>query len=384
VRGIAKWSPRIGRVAGIPIHVHSTFAVLLLFLSWQAGRRTGFNGAVAETVFVLILFACVALHEIGHSVVARASSVSVEGIVLYPFGGIAILSGPPPAGATEARIAVAGPLVNLSLAAVLLIFLGQRVAGPFLPGARLANLPESLFWANLVLGLFNLVPALPLDGGRALRGFLAGAVGHVKATRITGSIGQILGILLLVWGLAYNPWLGLIGLIVVLGATGELQRIQPMLILERQRVGDLVKRQIEVVTPDATLEGLRSFSQEHPGTDFAVGTAGAVTGYLPAASVWRAQYRTPGPPLEARALMKKLARPILLTAPLSEASEQMKRDGAEAAAVLDEAGNLVGIITAARIERSLALLNAITNRRSSGSGTRHPDPSDPSDQDPQD
>ena len=364
MRGTSRWSPRIGRVAGIPIRVHSTFLILLLFLAWQAGRRSGLSGALAETVFVLTLFACVALHEIGHSIVARVSSVAVDGIVLYPFGGVAILSGPPPAGATEARIAVAGPIVNLGLAGVLFLALGSHVGESIVPGARLANLPESLFWANLILGLFNLVPALPLDGGRALRGFLAVTMGHVRATRITGAIGQVLGIVLLVWGLAYNPWLGVIGLIVLLGATGELQRIQPLLIMQKQRVEDLVNRRIEIVGPQTSLEALEFFSHQHPGTDFVVGTGSEVVGYLPAAGVWRARTETSDSRPIAGTLMQRLARPILLTTPLSEALEQMKEDGVEAAAVLDDSGAMAGILTVARIERSLALLKAITDRRS--------------------
>lgn len=370
MRGASRWSPRIARVAGTPVRVHSTFVILLLFLAWQAGRRTGLTGALAETVFVLSLFACVALHEVGHSVVAKMSSVSVEAIVLYPFGGVAILSGPPPAGATEARIAVAGPVVNLSLAGILLVVLGNRVDGSFLPGASLANLPESLFWGNLILGLFNLVPALPLDGGRALRGFLATTMGHVRATRITGAIGQVLGIVSLVWGLAYNPWLGLIGLIVLLGATGELQRIQPLLIMERQRVADLVNRRIDVVNPEATLEDLRTVSRRQPGTDFAVQASESIIGYLPAATIWRASSEAAGAPLTASALMRRLARPVLLSDPLSAALAQMKDDGVEAAAVVDDSGALAGILTTARIERSLALLRAITDRRSAGGPSR--------------
>src|SRR5262249_23978187 len=153
-------------------------------------------------------FACVLLHELGHSAVARRFGVRITSITLYPFGGIAALTEIPREPAKEILIAIAGPLVNFVLAAGL--FVG---AAFLLPARHLgfesltgADLIPSLFSANLLLGLFNLIPAYPMDGGRILRGILASRTDYLHATRWAARIGKVFAGVFIVIGLLIQDW----------------------------------------------------------------------------------------------------------------------------------------------------------------------------------
>lgn len=180
----------IGRILGIPIRIHWTW---LLY----AGLFGLFNGTMAAFLFVLI-FASVLLHELGHSAVAKLLGIPVRHITLYPLGGAAQMAAEPRHWTHEVAIAVAGPLVNFVLVA------GLVPLGIFLPAGLAQELCLNLGIANLVLGLFNLVPAFPLDGGRVLKAVLTPRLGALRATITAASVGKYcamgLGVLGLVLG----------------------------------------------------------------------------------------------------------------------------------------------------------------------------------------
>jgi Zn-dependent protease len=210
---------------GIPIRIHFTFVLLLFwFGAVSADQGQGFLGGV---VFLLLLFGCVVLHELGHAAMARRFGVRTREIVLYPIGGVARLE-EMPSGKAELLIALAGPAVNFLLAAPLAVLLWMQAdgsAGRLLEFAREAPLLLQLLSVNLVLGLFNLLPAFPMDGGRVLRAALSLAIGEERATSIAATIGQGLAILLAIYSVVstpFKPFPLLIAIFVFLGAGQEV------------------------------------------------------------------------------------------------------------------------------------------------------------------
>jgi Zn-dependent protease len=181
---------KLGRIAGIDVFVHPTFLLVLFFPGVL-------SGGLLSLLLVLSVFGCVLLHEFGHALMARRFGIETEDITLYPIGGVARLRRLPRAPGAELLIALAGPAVNFAIVAALfgLGFLGfdQVLLGAGL-GTVLGFL-EQLVLVNLVLGLFNLIPAFPMDGGRVLRALLSGVMSRSQATSIAAGIGRILAVL---------------------------------------------------------------------------------------------------------------------------------------------------------------------------------------------
>jgi len=222
-RGSA-WALRIGTLAGIPIRVHVTFLILLVWFGGvSADEGGGFLGGI---VFLLLLFGCVILHELGHALTARRYGVRTSEIVLYPIGGIARLDRMP-SGKAELWIALAGPAVNAVLAA--LIWGGLQIADARSPASAEqfvlgAPIGWQLLGANVVLFVFNLLPAFPMDGGRILRAGLSLFLGQARATTIAARVGQgaaILFALLALYPPPMRPVLLLIAFFVFVGAGQE-------------------------------------------------------------------------------------------------------------------------------------------------------------------
>jgi len=216
-------SLRIGTALGIPIRIHFTFLLLLIwFGTLSAGRGEGFLGGV---VFLLLLFGCVVLHELGHAAMARRFGVETREIVLYPIGGVARLERIP-SGKAELLIALAGPAVNVVLAGALgIVLLVSRSQAPVTPEDLVGRAPIvwQLLWTNVMLVLFNLIPAFPMDGGRVLRATLAMAMGQEKATRIAAAVGQGMAVLLAIYAFLppLKPFLLLIAFFIFMGAGQE-------------------------------------------------------------------------------------------------------------------------------------------------------------------
>jgi Zn-dependent protease len=210
------WSVRIGSIAGTAIRVHVTF---LLFLAWifVAGWSSG-GAAAAWTglAFALLLFACVLAHEFGHIFTAHAFGVPSLDVTLLPIGGVARLAGIPKAAREDILVAIAGPLVNVAIAAILMLITGTRPESRQLiaMGTGHASLIDQLAAANLFLAAFNMIPAFPMDGGQVLRALLATRLGQLRATEIAAAIGQIVAFPLGLAGLVGNPLLFVIALFV--------------------------------------------------------------------------------------------------------------------------------------------------------------------------
>jgi Zn-dependent protease/CBS domain-containing protein len=224
-----KWSIHIGRLAGIPVYVHATFALLLGWIGIMHWTRSGDIGVVASgIIFIITLFGCVLLHELGHALAARRYGIRTRDITLLPIGGLARLEKMPDKPVQELVVALAGPAVNLVIAAALFVWLlATRSLVPVESlGITSGSFIERLLVVNLMLVAFNLVPAFPMDGGRVLRALLAMRTDYARATRIAAGIGQGAAVMFGLIGLLLNPFLLLIALFIWIGAAQESAAVQ--------------------------------------------------------------------------------------------------------------------------------------------------------------
>ena len=253
IRG-SRWAVQIGTIAGIPIRIHLTFVLLLVWIGMSAAASS--RNAPREIAFVLALFACVLLHEMGHALVARRFGVKATEIVLYPFGGVARLQSMP-GGWAELLIAIAGPLVNGVIAAACVIGLFALHVPHPLRGAmpwENTGLVQKMLWANVTLVVFNLIPAFPMDGGRVLRALLAVGLGQTTATRIAAFVGQLIAGVFVVAGIFNaNLLLAFIGLFVFLGASQEVAFQTSRNAVEGRTAREAMITRFETLAPQDTL-----------------------------------------------------------------------------------------------------------------------------------
>jgi Zn-dependent protease len=233
------WSWRIGRIAGINVYMHPTF---LLLLVWVAVAHYFAHGDLGEAlyglVFILALFGIVVLHELGRALAARRYGIRTRDITLLPIGGVARLERIPEEPWQELMVAVAGPAVNVVMAAGIylgLVFAQGLSLSPVGAALRVGGgFVQQLFWVNVTLLVFNLVPAFPMDGGRVLRALLAMRLDYVRATQLAAAIGQWIALFFGVVGVLYNPFLIFIALFVWRAGTQEAG-----LVTMRSALGDV-------------------------------------------------------------------------------------------------------------------------------------------------
>lgn len=200
---------QVGRLFGIPLRLHWTF---LLFVGWLVfdGLLHGPAGLLDAIGWTSMLFGSVLIHEFAHALVGRSRGATVEDIILLPFGGATRFTKLSGAGANLA-MTIAGPLTSLALAAAAGLAALATRAQLFPVDIHHGTVIGRLFWLNLILGLFNLLPVFPMDGGRILQGLLSGRVGEPQSTIIVARVGRVLATGLMILGLTGNLWLVVIG-----------------------------------------------------------------------------------------------------------------------------------------------------------------------------
>ena len=258
------WSIPVGRLFGIEIRIHLSFVFLLIFV-WSTDATTQDAAAALRGLgLVGIIFGSVVLHELGHALVARGSGVPAKGIILLPIGGVTILDEahavPDPLNAwkRDIRIAVAGPLVNLAIAGVAALILPAAISGFSLTAKPLLSsnaLLRSIVWGNIYLGLFNLLPAYPMDGGRALRAWFSRRIDMMQATQRAVRIGHVFCILFMMVGiLMSNWWLVMTGLFLFFGAQLEERSAMFQSVLQSVRLEEVMLTDFATLSPADTLE----------------------------------------------------------------------------------------------------------------------------------
>lgn len=252
-----KWSMRVGRIAGVDVFVHFTFLLLLAFVGFSHWQNThSVQAALAGVAFIVTLFGCVLLHEFGHVLMARRYGIPTRDITLLPIGGLARLERMPEKPLQEFWVAVAGPAVNVAIAAILFVWLAasRQLAATETLSATGGSLLQRLMVVNVALVLFNLLPAFPMDGGRVLRALLAARLGRRRATAIAANVGQALAIVLGAVGFFYNPFLVFVAIFVYLGAQAEAEMVEMQSALEGLRVRDGMMTRFRVLSPTDTLD----------------------------------------------------------------------------------------------------------------------------------
>lgn len=274
----------LGRIANIPIRVHWTFSLLLLFIGVSYFFASGtLAGAASGIVFILAIFGCVLLHELGHSLAARQFGIGTKHITLLPIGGVAALERMPKRWTQELWVAIAGPLVNVAICAALipwLLITGVTPAEFLLPVSMGGSLAAHLLVANAVLVVFNLLPIFPMDGGRVLRAFLASTGDHRWATNVAARIGQGAAVLLGILGLFYAPLLLVLAIFVIFAAEGERRAVSLRSDLEGLRVADVMRSNVKTVYPTETVAGIAELLIESGQHGFPVSERGVVLAML--------------------------------------------------------------------------------------------------------
>jgi Zn-dependent protease/CBS domain-containing protein len=260
---LASASLRLTRVADIDIKVHVSFLLIVAIGAMQWGQGFGFRGVIFGILSTVLLFVCVTLHELGHSLVAKRFGIPVREITLWPFGGIAQLNGKPKTPMHELLISIAGPLVNVVLAllmlAVGLIWLGGKGLGQELllvgkAPPTLATLVALMLGSNVVLAVFNLLPALPMDGGRVLRALLAMKMGYLKATHVAAFTARCIAVAMFMGAvIGGHLMLGVIAFVVFFGAGREVAEQKAGAALSGVRAGAAVNPNALVLGPSTSV-----------------------------------------------------------------------------------------------------------------------------------
>lgn len=340
------WSLNIGRVAGTVVRIHLTF---LLFLAWifaASYSAGGANAAWDGLVFMLLLFLCVLLHEFGHIFTARAFGVTTPYVTLLPIGGVAQLERIPEEPWEEFLIAIAGPMVNVVIAAGLVLFAGASlVSSSAAVDDTQIPLIDRLAAVNLFLALFNMIPAFPMDGGRVLRALLAARLGYVRATGIAASIGQAVAFALGFLGLLYNPVLIFIAIFVYLAASSEAHMVALRAMSRGVPVSAAMMTQFATLTPEAHInEAVETLLRTHQNEFPVVDATGQLVGLLGRNDMIRA-LKQMGPDARVSQAMATNIPTVEKRRQLDEAFRVLQEKAAPAVGVVDVGGKLIGLIT---------------------------------------
>ncbi len=308
----------IARVAGIPIRIHVSFLLIVGWMAWLGWGEGGWRTGLSAAGLIVALFGCVVLHELGHSLVAMAFGAKVRSVTLYPIGGVAGLESVPRGAGRELLMAAAGPAVNVLIAGGLALVRGGfpdwSNAAAF-PGTA-AEFLDALIRANIVLAVFNLLPAFPMDGGRVLRSFLALFLPYPRATSLAAAIGQALAVGLLLLGLAIgNPFLSVIAVFVFLGAGREEQIVKVRSVLEGVRAADVMLTDFVCVKPDDPVARCADEAAARNQRHFPVETDGRIVGLVPH-DLWTQAIAVKGRDALVQDIMQKIFVSVDAQAPM--------------------------------------------------------------------
>lgn len=255
-----KGSFKLGKIAGIGIFIHWTFSLLIAFIIF-INYRTGYNAVqIAWSVlFILCVFVTVLLHELGHSFAAQLFNIKTKDITLLPIGGLARLETLPEKPKEELIVTFAGPLVNIALALLTSLFItlpdsSEALVKELSAGVNAHNFFLNFYIVNLVLAIFNLIPAFPMDGGRILRALLSFKFERHVATRIAARIGQLLAMGFIILGFFSNPFLIFIGIFVIMGAQMESEFAESKHSLKGYKVRDVLMKQYQTIDSHETIK----------------------------------------------------------------------------------------------------------------------------------
>ncbi len=342
-----RWSFKIGRIFGITLRLHVTFLLLLAFIGYYGFEQWGFRGAMWSLIWFSSMFVCILLHELGHSLVAQQLGVEVKSITMLPIGGVAALKRIPENPWHEIAITLAGPMVNLAIAVVLLPFIGFKFK--LFPAGIPENFREmatTLAGTNVWLFLFNLIPAFPMDGGRLLRALLATALPHPRATSIAATVGQGMAIIFVVLGLS-TPWLRMLIIIGVL--------------LRELFVGNVMNRKFTTLSPLDPLSRSLELLYQTGHDSFLVSDHGQLAGTLTREIIVDAVNKF-GTLVRVADVMDVGVPTVSPQTRVSEVYEEMVTEGHACFPVMQD-GEVAGLISLENISRYMLVHSSLKAHR---------------------
>lgn len=347
---------RIISIRGITVKMHPSFLLALLWVIyyWGIAPGAGLHGMLFGTFLLTAVFVSVIGHEFAHSLVAVRYGLAVYGITLLPIGGVARIEHAPISPRQEAVIALAGPILNLVVAlgmlpAVIAIALTRDVTTlkTFFTVAQETGFSGFLLhlWiANIMLAVFNLLPAFPMDGGRVLRAALTTLSNRAVATRVAVSLGQLFALGLAIAGFfASDVALPLVAIFILVAASVESRMIQTETALRKLPVGQFALWDMGGVSPDASL----SYALRGGVRDVAVTQAGQVIGMLWREAIFSSAYL--GQALKVRQVMDSDVSPMSVDDSVFDVHRRMIVTGRPAIPIIERGGVYRGIFTSDRL-----------------------------------
>ncbi len=352
-----RWSWRIATVAGIPVRIHATFGLLLLWIFWATLQGGASVLEAAEGVgLVITFFLCIVLHEYGHALTARRYGVRTSDITLLPIGGVARLERIPERPAQEVAVALAGPAVTLLLVVLLVAVLaGTGAMTPVglltLLGHPFQVVPSgflsSLLYINWMVLLFNMIPAFPMDGGRVFRALLATRLEYVRATQLAATVGQGFAFLFAILGLFHSPLLLIIAFFIFLAAGQEAATVQMRSAFEGIPVSRAMIRDFRTLRPDDRLSRAVELLLDGSQQDFPV--LGARPGDPPTGVLTRADLLNALASGRLDQRVDEVARANCGMAHpremLDGVFQRMQESGCPALPIVETDGTIVGLLT---------------------------------------
>ena len=355
-----KWSWKVGRIAGIEIYLHMTFLILIAWIGLAYWNLSGeINAVISGTGFILALFFCVLLHELGHALTARRFDIGTRSITLLPIGGIAAIEKTPDDPREEVIIALAGPGVSVAIAALLWLLL--KATGGLVPLDELSltegSFLQRLMIINALLAAFNLLPAFPMDGGRVFRASLAQFMNPLKATRIAARVAHGFALLMAVIGLQYNLWLVLIAIFIWIGATTEASMAGFKSVLTKIPADKAMLKDFEVLEADESLERAIELTLAGTQKDFPVLRDGKVVGVLRQDDLLRGLHDH-GKLCRVDQVMREGVPEIRIDESVEDIFERLQ-SGDSGLIIVTDKGRLAGLIDLDNVSELLRINNAL-------------------------
>lgn len=355
-------SVTIATIFGTKVRMHLTFLFLLAWVAASEALTRGAEAAVTGTMFVLLLFACVVAHEFGHVLVARHYGCRTRDILLLPIGGVSRMERLPERPAQELAVAVAGPAVSIAIGAALILLVGFPTAESIKSTTLDALLPR-LAATNVFLAAFNLLPAFPMDGGRALRATLAMRMGRIAATRIAARFGHIIaGLFVLVGLLSANPILLLIGIFIYFGASAEAADTELRQLAQTITVSDVMRSNVRTLASSALLsDGIELMLKAGQHAIPVISPSGTVVGIATKDSIIRAIHRSGRGGAISEAVTEDV--PVIGSHQrLANALDLMQSHSVPAVVVIDSKGELSGMLTAETLSDLMTVQPSLATR----------------------
>ncbi len=360
------WSFKIGKIFGITFRIHVTFVLLLIFIYMSGVPKMGPEKALVSVIFICAVFACVLIHEIGHSLIARRFGKQATSIILLPIGGMAVMEEMPDKPGQEIVMSLAGPLINLAIAGILYLSVGHwsGIGAPDLYPATARSFFAGLIGVNIILAIFNLIPAFPMDGGRVLRGLLALKMEYNQATSTAVLIGQGFALLFVFVGIFYNWWLALIGVFLFIGAGSEKRQVLLGSLLKQVPVKAAMITEYIALRPEEELSKTMEHIFHGCQHDFPVIGDGGLEGVLTRNGILAAAHEK-GLEVTVAEVMDRNYISVTSDSPLNDLYKRLRQGAGTAAAVVD-GDDLKGIVSLDSIGRYFMIQSTLERTTMAG------------------